>query len=89
MAKKLNDPSEGNKNLGVQKRGIASLIDPSKKQQKEKETKKDQFDTVDVKQYSLLLPTWMYQKLKFDLAKEKESSIRNLILEAIQAHYKL
>ncbi|WP_373400036.1 hypothetical protein V8V91_10675 [Algoriphagus halophilus] len=37
MAKKLNDPSKGNKNLGTPKRGLGMLINSEpKSQQKQK-----------------------------------------------------
>ena len=53
MAKKLNDPSKGNKNLGTKQRGIGVLINPEPEvQQKEKVSSKE-FDTDDVKIYSL------------------------------------
>ncbi|WP_232424883.1 hypothetical protein [Algoriphagus resistens] len=57
MATKLNNPSKGNKNLGIKQRGLGMLIksDPET-QQKEKVSSKE-FDTEDVKIYSLWIPT--------------------------------
>ena len=49
MAKELNDPSKGNKNLGTKQRRIGVLINPEPEiQQKEKVSTKE-FDTEDVK----------------------------------------
>lgn len=86
MAKKnLKDPSEGNKNIG---RGIGVLINPVEKQQKENHTTPS-FDTENVTPYSLRIPNDMYEKLKYDLAKQKKASMRDLILEAVQKYYKI
>lgn len=53
MAKKLNDLCKGNKNLGTKQRGIGPQINPDPEiQQKEKVSNKE-FDTEDVKIYSL------------------------------------
>lgn len=88
MAKKnLKDPSEGNKNI---RRGIDVLINPVDGQQKEKEaTKNNSFDTENVSTYTLRIPNNMFEKLKYDLAKEKKASMRDLILKAIQEYYKI
>lgn len=91
MAKNLKDPSEGNKNMGTTKRGLASLINPepeSEKQQKEKESPAS-FDTEDVKIYSLRIPTSMHDKLKYEIGKETKASMRDLILTAIAKHYNI
>lgn len=85
--KNLKDPSEGNKNI---RRGIDVLINPVDGQQKEKEaTKINSFDTENVSTYTLRIPNNMFEKLKYDLAKEKKASMRDLILEAIQEYYKI
>ena len=88
MAKKnLKDPSEGNKNI---RRGIEVLINPSDRQQKEKdENNITSFDTENVTPYSLRIPNDMYEKLKYDIAKEKKSSMRDLILKAVKEYYKI
>lgn len=88
MAKKnLKDPSEGNKNI---RRGIDVLINPVDGQQKEKEAGKiNSFDTENVSTYTLRIPNNMFEKLKYDLAKEKKASMRDLILKAIQEYYKI
>jgi len=87
MAKKsLNDPSEGNKNLGGKTRGVGVMFSNSQNQEK---ASKKSFDTEDVKIYSLRLPTDMYDKLKYDIAKEKKSSLRDLILKAVSEYYKI
>lgn len=88
MAKKnLKDPSVGNKNIG---RGIGALISPVENQQKGKNDKSTpSFDTENVTPYTLRIPNNMFEKLKFDLAKEKKSSMRDLILEAVQEYYKI
>jgi hypothetical protein len=88
MAKKnLKDPSEGNKNI---RRGIDVLINPVDGQQKEKEAAKiNSFDTENVSTYTLRIPNNMFEKLKYDLAKEKKASMRDLILKAIQEYYKI
>lgn len=88
MAKKnLKDPSEGNKNIG---RGIGVLISPVEKQQKEKDANNSpSFDTENVTPYSLRIPNYMYEKLKYDLAKEKKANMRDLILKAVQEYYKI
>lgn len=87
MAKKnLKDPSEGNKNI----RGVGVLLNPVEKRQKEKDVNKSNFfDTENVTTYSLRIPNDMYEKLKYDLAKEKKASMRDLILEAVQKYYKI
>lgn len=88
MAKKiLKDPSEGNKNLG---RGVGALLNPVDNQKKEKEKNKtSSFDTENVTSFTISIPTDMFEKLKYEVAKEKKATMRHLILEAIQEHYKL
>lgn len=89
MAKKLNDPSEGNKNLGVNQRGLGMLLkSENEKQQKEKRSTSG-FDTEDVKIYSLRIPTEMHDKLKYEIGKETKASMRDLILTAIAKHYNI
>lgn len=86
MAKKLNDPSKGNKNLGTKQRGLGMLINPEPEiQQKEKSSK--EFDTEDVKIYSLRIPTAMFDKLKYEIGRETKASMRDMILTAIVKHY--
>lgn len=87
MAKKLNDPSKGNKNLGPKHRGLGVLINSEPEiQQKEKSSNKE-FDTEDVKIYSLRIPTAMFDKLKYEIGRETKASMRDLILTAISKHY--
>lgn len=87
MAKKLNDPSKGNKNLGTKQRGLGMLINSEPEiQQKEKVSSKE-FDTEDVKIYSLRIPTAMFDKLKYEIGKETKASMRDMILTAIAKHY--
>ncbi len=87
MAKKLNDPSKGNKNLGTKQRGIGVLINSEPEiQQKEKVSTKE-FDTEDVKIYSLRIPTAMFDKLKYEIGRETKASMRGMILTAISKHY--
>lgn len=87
MAKKLNDPSKGNKNLGTKQRGIGVLINSEPEiQQKEKVSSKE-FDTEDVKIYSLRIPTAMFDKLKYEIGRETKASMRDMILTAIAKHY--
>ncbi len=87
MAKKLNDPSKGNKNLGSKQRGLGMLINPEPElPQKEKASSKE-FDTEDVKIYSLRIPTSMFDKLKYEIGRETKASMRDMILTAIAKHY--
>lgn len=87
MAKKLNDPSKGNKNLGTPKRGLGMLINSKpESQQKEKASSKE-FDTEDVKIYSLRIPTPMFDKLKYEIGRETKLSMRDMILKAVAEHY--
>ncbi len=89
MAKKLNDPSKGNKNLGSQQRGLGMLINSEPEiQQKEKVSSKE-FDTEDVKIYSLRIPTAMFDKLKYEIGRETKASMRDMILTAISNHYNI
>lgn len=89
MAKKLNDPSKGNKNLGTKQRGIGVLINSKPEiQQKEKVSSKE-FDTEDVKIYSLRIPTAMFDKLKYEIGRETKASMRDMILTAIAKHYNI
>ncbi|MDG1277885.1 MAG: hypothetical protein P8O16_11440 [Algoriphagus sp.] len=87
MAKKLNDPSKDNKNLGTSKRGLGMLINPvPETPQKEKVSSKE-FDTEDVKIYSLRIPTPMFDKLKYEIGRETTASMRDMILKAASEHY--
>lgn len=87
MAKKLNDPSKGNKNLGSKQRGIGMLINAEPETlQKEKVSGKE-FDTEDVKIYSLRIPTAMFDKLKYEIGRETKSSMRDMILKAVSEYY--
>jgi hypothetical protein len=89
MAKKLNDPSKGNKNLGSKQRGLGMLINSEPEiQQKEKVSSKE-FDTEDVKIYSLRIPTAMFDKLKYEIGRETKASMRDMILKAISNHYNI
>lgn len=83
MAKKnLKDPSEGNKNL----RGVGVLINPSEKKRKESG---ESIDNDEVVMYSLRIPVYLHEKLKYEIAKDKKASMRDLILEAIKEYYKI
>lgn len=83
MAKKnLKDPSEGNKNL----RGVGVLINPSEKKEKESS---ESIDNDEVVMYSLRIPVYIHEKLKYEIAKDKKASMRELILEAIKEYYKI
>lgn len=87
MAKKLNDPSRGNKNLGTQQRGLGMLINAEPETpQKEKSSSKE-FDTEDVKIYSLRIPTAMFDKLKYEIGRETKLSMRDMILKAVKEYY--
>ena len=52
MAKKLNDPSKGNKNLGTKQRGIRVLFNSEPEIQKKEKLSSKEFCTEDVKIYS-------------------------------------
>lgn len=85
MAKKnLKDPSEGNKNL----RGVGVLITPVEKSKKEEESNHS-IDNEEVVMYSLRIPVYLHEKLKYEIAKDKKASMRDLILEAIKEYYKI
>lgn len=87
MAKKLNDPSKGNKNLGTKQSGFGMLINPEpEKQQKEKVSSKE-FDTEDVRIYSIRIPTGMFDKLKYKIGRETKLSMRDMILKAVSEQY--
>tara|TARA_R110000850_G_scaffold120328_3_gene237695 strand:- start:3001 stop:3225 length:225 start_codon:yes stop_codon:yes gene_type:complete len=69
------------------KRGLGMLINPEPEvQQKEKVSSKE-FDTEDVKIYSLRIPTDMFDKLKYEIGKETKASMRDMILTAVAKHY--
>ncbi|MEB2774307.1 hypothetical protein SYJ56_03265 [Algoriphagus sp. D3-2-R+10] len=53
---------------------------------KEKVSSKE-FDTEDVKIYSLRIPTAMFDKLKHEIGRETKASMRDMILTAISKHY--
>lgn len=55
-------------------------------QQKEKVSSKE-FDTEDLKIYSLRIPTDMFDKLKYEIGRETKLSMRDLILKAVAEHY--
>ena len=77
MAKKLNDPSKGNKNLGTKQRGIGVLINSEPEiQQKEKVSSKE-FDTEDVKNYSLRIniPCLIGLSMKWKRSPQRQSEI--------------
>ena len=54
--------------------------------QKEKVSSKE-FDTEDVKIYSLRIPTEMFDKLKYEIGRETKALMRDMILTAISKHY--
>lgn len=92
MAKKdFSNVGDSNKNLG----GVDALFSGSKKETAtpQSNTLSSGYDgarkypTTNVKNYSLSLPNWMYDKLKFDLSKERGMNMRDLILNAIEQHY--
>lgn len=87
MAKKLNDPSKGNKNLGTKQRGIGVLINSEPEIQQKENVSSKEFDTEDVKIYSLRIPTAMFDKLKYEIGRETKASMRDMILKAISEHY--
>lgn len=85
MAKKnLKDPSEGNKNL----RGVGVLINPVEKTKKEEDSNQS-IDNDNFVMYSLRIPVHIHEKLKYEIAKEKKASMRDLVLEAIKEYYKI
>jgi hypothetical protein len=49
MAKKLNDPSKGNKNVGTKQRGIGVLINSEPEIPQNEKVSSKEFDTEDVK----------------------------------------
>lgn len=87
MAKKLNDPSKGNKNLGTQQRGLAMLINAEPETPQKEKTSSKEFDTEDVKIYSLRIPTAMFDKLKYEVGRETKASMRDMILKAVKEYY--
>lgn len=87
MAMKLNDPSKGNKNLGNLKRGLGMLINSEPASQQKEKTSSKEFDTEDVKIYSLRIPTPMFDKLKYEIGRETKLSMRDMILKAVAEHY--
>ena len=87
MAKKLNDPRKGNKNLGTTKRGLSMLINSEPELQQKEKTSSKEFDTEDVKIYSLRIPTPMFDKLKYEIGRETKLSMRDMILKAVAKHY--
>ena len=87
MAKKLNDPSKGNKNLGTQQRGLGMLINSEPETPQKEKTSSKEFDTEDVKIYSLRIPTAMFDKLKYEIGRETKASMRDMILKAVKDHY--
>ncbi|MBB6329034.1 hypothetical protein FHS59_004698 [Algoriphagus iocasae] len=54
--------------------------------QKEKTSSKE-FDTEDVKIYSLSIPTPMFDELKYEIGQETKLSMRDMILKAVPEHY--
>ena len=87
MAKKLNDPSKGNKDLGAPKRGLGMLINSEPESQQKAKASIKEFDTEDVKIYSLRIPTPMFDKLKYEIGRETKLSMRDMILKAVAEHY--
>lgn len=87
MAKKLNDPSKGNKNLGAKQRGLGMLINPEPETQQKEKISIKEFDTEDVKIYSLRIPTDMFDKLKYEIGRETKASSRNMILNTAAKHH--
>ena len=87
MAKKLNDPSKGNKNLGTKHRGLGVLINSEPEIPQNEKLSNKEFDTEDVKIYSLRIPTAMFDKLKYEIGKETKASMRDMILIAVSKHY--
>ena len=87
MAKKLNDPSKGNKNLGTQQRGLTMLINAEPETPQKEKTSSKEFDTEDVKIYSLRIPTAMFDKLKYEVGRETKASMRDMILKAVKEYY--
>jgi hypothetical protein len=87
MAKKLNDPSKGNKNLGNQQRGLGMLINAEPETQQKEKTSSKEFDTEDVKIYSLRIPSAMFDKLKYEIGRETKASMRDMILKAVAEYY--
>ena len=87
MAKKLSDPSKGNKNLGTKHRGLGVLINSEPEIPQNEKLSNKEFDTEDVKIYSLRIPTAMFDKLKYEIGRETKASMRDLILTAISKHY--
>ena len=83
MAKRLNDPSKGNKNLGTSKRGLGMLINPEPESQQNEKASSKEFDTEDATIYSLRIPTPMYDKLKYEIGRETKLSMRDMVLTAI------
>lgn len=87
MAKKLNDPSKGNKNLGTQPRGLGMLINAEPETPQKEKISSKEFDTEDVKIYSLRIPSAMFDKLKYEIGRETKSSMRDMILKAVKDYY--
>ncbi|WP_373400041.1 hypothetical protein V8V91_10700 [Algoriphagus halophilus] len=87
MAKKLNDPSKGNKNLGTPKRGPGMLINSEPETQQKEKASSRVFDNEDVKIYSLRIPTPMFDKLKYEIGREIKLSMRDMILKAVAEYY--
>jgi hypothetical protein len=87
MAKKLNDPSKGNKNLGSKQRGLGMLINAEPETPQKEKTSSKEFDTEDVKIYSLRIPTPMFDKLKYEIGRETKASMRDMILKAVSEYY--
>jgi len=87
MAKKLNDPSKGNKNLGTLKSCLGMLINTEPESQQKEKVSSKEFDTEDVKIYSLRIPTPMFDKLKYEIGRETKLSMRDMILKAVAEYY--
>ena len=63
------------------------LINPEPETpQKEKNSSKE-FETEDVKIYSLRILTPMFDKLKYEIGRETKLSMRDMILKAVAEHY--
>ena len=83
MAKKLNDPSKGNKNLGSKQRGLGMLINSEPETQQKEKISSKEFDPEDAKIYSFRIPTEMFDKLKYEIGRETKLSMRDMILKEV------
>ena len=63
------------------------LINSEPESQQKEKTSSKEFDTEDVKIYSLRYPTEMFDKLKYEIGGETKLSMRDMILKAVAEHY--